>query len=554
MKLKLGLRRQAGAPVDVVVTADSTATVEDIARAIADNDPLSSQLARAPHAALTLAVAPPTSSEPVVLAPDLLIGDAPIGSGFNAAVVAHAPRGAVGGDGAAAATMHVRSGPDAGREFPLRRGNSVIGRDAGVDVVLADPLVSKRHARVEVDQGVELVDLNSANGLLVDGGLVQRVRVIPGQVITHRRHRGVVLDRGRHGCRARPRARTRRRPHVQPVAARRGALPGHGAPASGRADRGRAAAVPVADDRRAGDARARDVRVHRAPVLAAHRRPRAADDARQLHRPAHAAGQEAAPRDRDVRDPGRGPRGPPRARDGRRARPSRTPRRPPWRRCTSRRCGWARCCGPAAPSTGTSSRCGSASAGRGVATRSRSRPTSAASPATPGRSTGSARATSTIDDVPFVELLPSSGAIGIAGPRHLAADVLRGLGVQLFGLHAPNEIVTAAIVGSRLGEGARVDEVAAAHHEPALPVRRPRARRQPVRRHRAAQRARGGDPRAPVGHPEPPRAARGSPTRRWRSARGSARRTTRRAGSRATSRWCSSPRTTLPSTGRGSRR
>ena len=34
MKLKLGLRRQAGAPVDVVVTADSTATVEDIARSV----------------------------------------------------------------------------------------------------------------------------------------------------------------------------------------------------------------------------------------------------------------------------------------------------------------------------------------------------------------------------------------------------------------------------------------------------------------------------------------------------------------------------------------
>ena len=51
-----------------------------------------------------------------------------------------------------------------------------------------------------------------------------------------------------------------------------------------------------------------------------------------------------------------------------------------------------------------------------------------------------------IDDVPIVELLPSSGALGIAGPVHLAADVLRGVGVQLFGLHAPNELITAAIV------------------------------------------------------------------------------------------------------------
>nr|WP_254359747.1 FtsK/SpoIIIE domain-containing protein [Microbacterium hominis] len=52
----------------------------------------------------------------------------------------------------------------------------------------------------------------------------------------------------------------------------------------------------------------------------------------------------------------------------------------------------------------------------------------------------------TVEDVPLIELLPSAGAIGIAGPRELAADVVRGLGVQLFGLHAPNEVVTAAIV------------------------------------------------------------------------------------------------------------
>src|SRR5690606_7008025 len=51
-----------------------------------------------------------------------------------------------------------------------------------------------------------------------------------------------------------------------------------------------------------------------------------------------------------------------------------------------------------------------------------------------------------VDDVPVVELLPSAGAIGIAGSREVAADILRGFGVQLFGLHAPNELVTAAIV------------------------------------------------------------------------------------------------------------
>ena len=51
-----------------------------------------------------------------------------------------------------------------------------------------------------------------------------------------------------------------------------------------------------------------------------------------------------------------------------------------------------------------------------------------------------------LDDVPVMELLPSSGALGIAGPTNLAADVVRGIGVQLFGMHAPNDVVAAAIV------------------------------------------------------------------------------------------------------------
>ena len=187
--------------------------------------------------------------------------------------------------------------------------------------------------------------------------------------------------------------------------------------------------------------------LHAAPVLAAHRRPRAADDARQLHRPAHAAGQEAAAsRSRRSRRRSRSSRTASRARRSSSASGG-TPRRPPSRPSTSRRCGWVRCCGPAGPSTGTSSalrlgvgRARSRNTHPGVDGPARHRPLRPAGRQAPRR------ATRTIDDVPFVELLPSSGAIGIAGPRHLAADVVRGLGVQLFGLHAPNEIVTAAIV------------------------------------------------------------------------------------------------------------
>jgi len=50
-----------------------------------------------------------------------------------------------------------------------------------------------------------------------------------------------------------------------------------------------------------------------------------------------------------------------------------------------------------------------------------------------------------VDDVPIVESFSAVGSIGIAGPKSLAADALRGLAVQLYGLHAPNEVVTVAI-------------------------------------------------------------------------------------------------------------
>ena len=44
MRLKLGLRRASGGPVDIVITADATATVGDVAAAIAHNDPAASAL------------------------------------------------------------------------------------------------------------------------------------------------------------------------------------------------------------------------------------------------------------------------------------------------------------------------------------------------------------------------------------------------------------------------------------------------------------------------------------------------------------------------------
>ncbi|QYJ05594.1 FHA domain-containing protein [Nocardioides panacisoli] len=186
MKVKLTLHRDGVEPTDVIVTADSTATAADVARHIAESDPARTILAAADDV-LTLAVAPPTDDRLEPLEPGVHIGEAAIGSGFSATVVNLGPRteaSAPVGAGAHRDTIGVllaADGPLRGQEFPLSTGHATIGRLPGNDIVLDDPMVSKTHARIEVSSSVELVDLNSANGVLVDGAPVQRVRVAPGK-------------------------------------------------------------------------------------------------------------------------------------------------------------------------------------------------------------------------------------------------------------------------------------------------------------------------------------------------------------------------------------
>lgn len=185
MRIKLALDRASGGPVDIVVTADATATVGDVARCVADTDPMN------PDAFVdvdvTLRVAPPGRSELTTLDPSTPIGEAPIGSGFTAVVadartraVAAAPLGA-----GSVAVIRIRPpGSAPASEFELTAGQTTIGRDAASDVVVSDPMVSKRHARIDVtDDGVSIVDLNSANGIVLDGGIVARARLQPDQSV-----------------------------------------------------------------------------------------------------------------------------------------------------------------------------------------------------------------------------------------------------------------------------------------------------------------------------------------------------------------------------------
>ncbi|MET0991026.1 MAG: FtsK/SpoIIIE domain-containing protein [Lacisediminihabitans sp.] len=174
------MHRQAGDPVDIVITTDSTATAGDVARHVAAADPTRS-IPVAEGDVLTLAVAPPTGDRLVPLQPDVPIGEAPIGSGFAASIVNYGPDYAVAGQREIVGVLVATSGALAGQEFPIAGGHVFLGREAGNDVVLPDPMVSKRHARLEVGTHIEVVDLNSANGVLVDGVAVQRVRVEEGE-------------------------------------------------------------------------------------------------------------------------------------------------------------------------------------------------------------------------------------------------------------------------------------------------------------------------------------------------------------------------------------
>lgn len=73
--------------------------------------------------------------------------------------------------------LAVTGGPDAGRIFELQRGRNVLGRGSqGFSV--ADPLLSRRHALVEVTRnGVVLRDAGSANGFSLAGRQVRQAVV-----------------------------------------------------------------------------------------------------------------------------------------------------------------------------------------------------------------------------------------------------------------------------------------------------------------------------------------------------------------------------------------
>ncbi|MGC4000728.1 MAG: FHA domain-containing protein [Anaeromyxobacter sp.] len=70
-----------------------------------------------------------------------------------------------------------------GGEWELEQGELVIGRDPSAQIMLEDPLVSRFHARIVVseDGRVALEDLQSANGIFVNGVKLARQRIELGE-------------------------------------------------------------------------------------------------------------------------------------------------------------------------------------------------------------------------------------------------------------------------------------------------------------------------------------------------------------------------------------
>lgn len=177
MRIRLTLRRDPSDAKDLAVTVDGLATVADIATQLWAADP--ARRGTPPPSNLSLSIeeafAAGGMKGSVLDRKDNLL-ESGLRPGSIVALTQLSEQFATLGmsRGPAAATLRVLSGPDVGREFSLPSGTSYIGRDRDVDIRLTDPLTSKRHARITVGETVEIVDTNSANGLLMDGLPVTR--------------------------------------------------------------------------------------------------------------------------------------------------------------------------------------------------------------------------------------------------------------------------------------------------------------------------------------------------------------------------------------------
>lgn len=182
MRIKLTLRGRGPADINLMVTTDNTATIGDIAATLAAAGPENAGDPIDPMSVTLRLVEPTTGRIMTVFAPSAYVTESGLRSGALVDIVAAEKN--IGAGAAKAAEMRVVSGPDTGMRVSLPFGATVLGRGRTCAVTLNDPMVSKEHVRIVVGHGVELHDLNSANGILIGEERHQRVKVGPRDVVT----------------------------------------------------------------------------------------------------------------------------------------------------------------------------------------------------------------------------------------------------------------------------------------------------------------------------------------------------------------------------------
>src|ERR1700730_2231987 len=137
--------------------------------------------------------------------------------------------------------LHFISGKDQGGEYPLLdAGELVIGRSSELEMVLAEDMVSRKHAKLSLGEGkITISDLGSTNGTFVNGEKVDRAQLKEGDRILIGTSILKLISRTKDGAAADARAAQQ---HLERTAAAQEPRPGGRSAVQGRLDE-----VPLVD-------------------------------------------------------------------------------------------------------------------------------------------------------------------------------------------------------------------------------------------------------------------------------------------------------------------
>lgn len=184
MQAKFILRRPDDSRAQLAITADATATVAELAQALAAGDP--DQRQPPPGTGLTLKVEHAAFDRGAggrLLDPARSLTDSGLQSGSTVALAAAATTAQRRRRGRTAAVARILDGPDAGLEFPLPQGNSSVGTGLTNDVTLTDHGVADVHAAITVGESIEIANLAGPSGVCIGGQPVQRAIVGASDVV-----------------------------------------------------------------------------------------------------------------------------------------------------------------------------------------------------------------------------------------------------------------------------------------------------------------------------------------------------------------------------------